>query len=268
MRYRFVVLGCGAALAGLLAACENGPNGPTDPSTPVANAPSPPSTPPPAPAPSPSLSPANHAPRLVANVSPDGGAAPLEVRFNLCQSGDEDGDVLSYDIQFGDGERSRRCQERHTYAQAGRYDAYVAVTDGRGGIDDRTVQINVQPAPSGPKPYKIGAVGYFTWSNEIDVAGLRAAVRLNEGSEFFPARGYSHGVGDARGGENVVSARVIEAAGREGVWRFDLGQNSAFVPGSIRGVSGRVEEVTASAITFRLSGRPGEAIAFQFRASR
>jgi hypothetical protein len=207
----------------------------------------------------------------VANVSPDGGSAPLEVRFNLCQSGDADGDALNFDIQFGDGERSRRCQERHTYAQPGRYDAYLAVTDGRGGIDDRTVRIDVGAAPAppaGPKPYSIGAVGSFTWSNEIDVAGLRAAVRLNEGREFFPARGYSHGLGEARGGENIVSARVLEAAGRAGSWRFDLGQNSAFLPGSIRPVSGKVEEITASAITFRLSGRPGEAVAFAFRASR
>jgi len=33
-------------------------------------------------------------------------------------------------------------------------------------------------------------------------------------------------------------------------------------------VTGTVEEITASSITFRLSGRPDEAVAFTFHASR
>jgi hypothetical protein len=65
-----------------------------------------------------------------------------------------------------------------------------------------------------------------------------------------------------------VSGRLVRAAGKAGSWRFDLGQTSALAPGSIRAVTGTVDEITASSITFRLSGRPEEAVAFTFRASR
>lgn len=267
-RLRFVLPGYGAVvLAGLLAGCDKAAEDMSTMPSVVQSAPAPQTTPVPA---SPSPSPAsNQQPRLEANVNPEQGEAPLEVRFNLCRSTDPDGDTLTYDIQFGDGGRSRRCQETHTYGDPGRYSVYLAVTDGRGGIDDRNVVVTAEARKSGPKPYyKLDSIGHFTWANELDVAEARAQVRLNEGPDFFPARGYSHGVGEARRGENLVSGRVLQAAGKAGSWRFDLGQTSALAPGSLRAVTGTVEEITASSITFRLSGRPDEAVAFTFRASR
>jgi hypothetical protein len=221
---------------------------------------------------SPSPSPAaNQQPRLDASVNPEEGAAPLEVRFNLCRSTDPDGDTLSYDIQFGDGGRSRRCNDTHTYGDPGRYSVSLAVTDGRGGIDERKVVVTAEARRAQPQPkpyYKLDSVAHFTWANELDVAEASAQVRLNEGPDFFPARGYSHGVGEARRGENLVSGRLLRAAGKAGSWRFDLGQASTLAPGSLRAMTGTVEEITASSITFRLSGRPDEAVAFTFRASR
>jgi PKD domain-containing protein len=269
-RLRFVLPGCGAVvLVGLLAGCDKAAEDLSTPSSVESAAPAPQNTPVPA---SPSPSPAsNQQPRLEANVNPEQGAAPLEVRFNLCRSTDPDGDTLSYEIQFGDGGRSRRCQEAHTYGDPGRYSAHLSVTDGRGGIDDRTVVVTAEARRREPEPkpyYKLDSVGRFTWANELDVAEATAQVRLNEGPDFFPARGYSHGVGEARRGENLLSGRLLRAAGKPGSWRFDLGQASALAPGSLRVVKGTVEEVTASSITFRLSGRPDETVAFTFRASR
>ena len=66
----------------------------------------------------------------------------------------------------------------------------------------------------------------------------------------------------------MVSGRLLRTAGRPGSWRFDLGLDSAFVSGSLRPVAGTVEEITSSRITFRMSGRPAEAVAFRFRAAR
>ncbi len=252
-RLRFVLPGSGAVvLVGLLAGCDNA-NSPTTPSVPQSGAPAPQNTPAPA---SPSPSPAaNLQPRLEANVNPEQGAAPLEVRFNLCRSTDPDGDTLSYEIQFGDGGQSRRCQETHTYGDPGRYNVFLAVTDGRGGIDERNVVVTAEARKPEPKPYyKLDSIGRFTW--------------LNAGADFFPARGYSHGVGEARRGDNFISGRLLRASGKAGSWRFDLGQTSTLAPGSLRAVTGTVEEITASSITFRLSGRPDEAVAFTFRASR
>ena len=269
LRFRHMRLGGAAVtLAGLIVACD-GTESPTSTSNPE---PAPVAQNSPAPAPNPSPSPSaapNQPPRLDASVNPDTGSAPLEVRFNLCRSTDPDGDTLSFDIEFGDGGRTGRCQETHTYA-AGVYNASLAVRDGRGGIDERNVRVTVDrgSAPP-PKPYyKLDSAAQFTWSNELDVDGAAAQVRLNEGPEFFPARGYSHAVGEARRGDNVVSGRLLQSAGRPGSWRFDLGLDSALVAGSVRPVTGTVEEITASSITFRMSGRTEEVVAFRFRASR
>ena len=269
LRFRRVLFGGAAVtLAGLIAACDSGTELPTstsDPGPVAQNSPAPA----PNPTPSPSAAP-NQPPRLDASVNPDTGSAPLEVRFNLCRSTDPDGDTLSFDIEFGDGGRTGRCQEAHTYAAAGVYNASLAVRDGRGGLDERNVRVTVErERGTPPKPYyKLDSAAQFTWSNELDVDGAAAQVRLNEGPEFFPARGYSHAVGEARRGDNVVSGRLVRSAGRPGSWRFDLGLDSAFVSGSLRPVAGTVEEITSSSITFRMSGRPEEAVAFRFRASR
>jgi PKD repeat protein len=268
-RFRRVLFGGAAVtLAGLIAACESGTELPTSTSDPgpVAQ-----NTPAPAPSPSPSPSAApNQPPRLDASVNPDQGSAPLEVRFNLCRSTDPDGDTLSFDIEFGDGGRTGRCQETHTYAE-GVYTASLAVRDGKGGLDERNVRVTVERQKGTPPPkpyYKLDSVAQFTWANELDVAGAAAQIRLNDGPEFFPARGYSHAIGEARRGDNVVSGRLLRTAGRPGSWRFDLGQNSTFVSGSVKAVTGTVEEITSSSITFRMSGRAEEAVAFRFRASR
>jgi hypothetical protein len=193
------------------------------------------------------------------------------VRFNLCRSTDPDGDTLSFDIEFGDGARTGRCQEAHTYGAPGVYNASLAVRDGKGGIDERNVRVTVERENGTPPPkpyYKLDSAAQFTWSNELDVEGTAAQVRLNDGPEFFPSRGYSHAIGEARSGDNVISGRLLRTAGRPGTWRFDLGQNSAFVSGSVRALTGTVEEVTSSSITFRMSGRADEAVAFRFRSSR
>ena len=263
LRFRRVLFGGAAVtLAGLIAACDSGTELPTstsDPGPVAQNSPAPA----PNPTPSPSAAP-NQPPRLDASVNPDTGSAPLEVRFNLCRSTDPDGDTLSFDIEFGDGGRTGRCQEAHTYAAAGVYNASLAVRDGKGGIDERNVRVTVErERGTPPKPYyKLDSAAQFTWSNELDVDGAAAQVRLNEGPEFLPARG------EARRGDNVVSGRLLRTAGRPGSWRFDLGLDSAFVSGSLRPVAGTVEEITSSSITFRMSGRPEEAVAFRFRASR
>ena len=269
LRFRRVLFGGAAVtLAGLIAACDSGTELPTstsDPGPVAQNSPAPA----PNPTPSPSAAP-NQPPRLDASVNPDTGSAPLEVRFNLCRSTDPDGDTLSFDIEFGDGGRTGRCQEAHTYAAAGVYNASLAVRDGKGGIDERNVRVTVdREKGTPPKPYyKLDSAAQFTWSNELDVDGAAAQVRLNDGLEFFPARGYSHAIGEARRGDNMVSGRLVRSAGRPGSWRFDLGLDSAFVSGSLRPVAGTVEEITSSSITFRMSGRPEEAVAFRFRASR
>ena len=66
-------------------------------------------------------------------------------------------------------------------------------------------------------------------------------------------------------GENRVEAVLVEAAGKPGLWRFDLMNAEAVVPGSLRVVAGEVVSIASSSLTFRLRGVAGERIVFTFQ---
>src|SRR5262249_51218488 len=67
--------------------------------------------------------------------------------------------------------------------------------------------------------------------------------------------------------DNVVEAVVAEAKGQEGTWRFELTGGNA-VLGGLSAQAGNVVQVAGHTIVFRLSGKPGEVVAFRFTARR
>ena len=72
--------------------------------------------------------PGNQAPTVQAAADPNGGTAPLTVRFT--SSGrDPDGDGLMYVWEFGDGGMAGGRSATHTYTTPGTYAAKVTVTD-------------------------------------------------------------------------------------------------------------------------------------------
>jgi PKD repeat protein/glucose/arabinose dehydrogenase/plastocyanin len=77
------------------------------------------------------------------SATPSGGFAPLEVDFQVDAS-DPDGDELTYEWDFGDGNTSDEQNPTHTYTEAGEYDAEVTVSDG--DIErSRSVTVTVLP---------------------------------------------------------------------------------------------------------------------------
>ena len=66
-------------------------------------------------------------------------------------------------------------------------------------------------------------------------------------------------------GENRVEALVVQGAGQPGTWRLELGGTTSFRAGSLRIVAGEVALITADAVAFRLTGKPGERVVFTFR---
>jgi len=85
----------------------------------------------------------NQAPSVELTAEPDEGTAPLEVAFTA-NAADPDGDDLSYEWNFGDGETASGQAERtHTYEAAGSYTASVTVTDGNGGRARANVEVEV-----------------------------------------------------------------------------------------------------------------------------
>lgn len=103
---------------------------------------------PPNTAPTASLSPASATIRA-------GEAVPFEVGG----SDPDDGDTLTYDLDFGDGTTPHGSASGvigHTYAATGVYTATLTVTDGHGAADTRTATITVQPAIAGQLSVTLG----------------------------------------------------------------------------------------------------------------
>jgi len=73
---------------------------------------------------------ANQPPLVFASASPTAGEPPLDVSFSSTGSADPEGQPLSYEWTFGDGQTSTAASPSHTYLLAGRYVARLSVSDG------------------------------------------------------------------------------------------------------------------------------------------
>jgi hypothetical protein len=102
------------------------------------------------------------------------------------------------------------------------------------------------------------------WISDLAVPGGHGQVVLNGTDAFFPSAGPSRMTAAIRPGSNRVEAVLVNALGRGGTWRFDLG-GQGLKAGSLRVVAGEVVLATPDTVVFRLSGRPGERLVFSFR---
>jgi OOP family OmpA-OmpF porin len=91
------------------------------------------------------------APVAAVSAAPGSGDAPL--RVDLTGSGtDEDGKVVSYAWDFGDGTTGQGTKTSHLYAKPGRYNVRLMVTDddgltaSAGTVIDAMAQVSAQPA--------------------------------------------------------------------------------------------------------------------------
>ena len=84
-------------------------------------------------------------PVAAVTADPPGGRAPLEVTFSGAASTD-DGTIVSYVWDFGDGASGEGVEVVHTYAEEGEYTATLTVTDDFGHTATASVTIAVEPA--------------------------------------------------------------------------------------------------------------------------
>jgi PKD domain-containing protein len=106
--------------------------------------------------------------------------------------------------------------------------------------------------------------GSLGWSSDLALDGGRLQIVVNGTSASFPGRGRAYGVASLKSAENRVEATVVEAAGKPGLWRFDVMNAENVAAGSLRVLVGEVVNIAASSITFRLRGTPGERVSFTF----
>jgi hypothetical protein len=97
--------------------------------------------------------------------------------------------------------------------------------------------------------------------SDLSLAGARLQVVVNASDASYPGEGREMGTARARPGVNRVEATVAEASGKPGLWRFELSSGSG---ANLNVTAGDVAALTTTSVTFRLSGKAGERVAFTF----
>ncbi|HUW84191.1 MAG TPA: PKD domain-containing protein [Phycisphaerae bacterium] len=95
----------------------------------------------------------NRPPQAQIEAVPSAGEAPLTVVFDGSASIDTDGEIVSYEWQFGESDDGNGQVVEHTYASEGDYTATLTVTDDDGAAHTDEVVVHVDAA--GPIPNQL-----------------------------------------------------------------------------------------------------------------
>jgi glucose/arabinose dehydrogenase/chitodextrinase len=93
----------------------------------------------------------NQPPIVAMSATPQAGGAPLNVTFSSAGTIDLDGDPLTYEWTFGDGQGSTAANPSHNYVAAGSYTATLTVRDNQGGQTAKTLVIEAMTNPAFPQ---------------------------------------------------------------------------------------------------------------------
>ncbi|MBI1796658.1 MAG: PQQ-dependent sugar dehydrogenase [Candidatus Eisenbacteria bacterium] len=85
----------------------------------------------------------NQPPVVVVSATPNAGGAPLTVNFSSVGTLDPDGDPMTYQWLFGDGQGSTSPNPTHTYTIGGSYPATLTVFDNHGGQTTQATVVEV-----------------------------------------------------------------------------------------------------------------------------
>jgi hypothetical protein len=278
-----------AAVGGAVAIANNNDGG--TPSTPTLPPPpsvtQPPPTSPPPTNPPPTQGEYRFIPRFSISPDPALGTEPIRVTFDMCAS---EGSNLRFRFDFdGDGatdQAGTSCAASRTYTTGGvsssgrklaaappttlgpRKSLYVtqmSVRDDRGNAAAENNNVEVIEALKKDDDLAGSGERRLAWASELDLEGGTGQVVVNGSAAVFASKGRSTAVAVGRRGENRVEAVVVQASGKAGTWRLELGGTTSFRPGSLRIIAGDVAMMTADAVVFRLSGKPGDRLMFTFR---
>jgi hypothetical protein len=83
----------------------------------------------------------NRKPAVNISANKNSGATPLNVNFSSAGTADPDGDLISYDWQFGDGASSTLANPTHTFVTSGVFNTALTVTDVHGAKTAKSIKI-------------------------------------------------------------------------------------------------------------------------------
>jgi PKD repeat protein len=136
--------------------------------------------------------------------SPKKGKAPLKVSFDASNSSDEDGNIVVYKWDFGDGKMGWGVNTSHTYTKAGTFTIKLTVTDNTALTDSATNKIVIQAEP----------VASFTWSPKKGPAPLKVSFDAsNSSDEDGNVVVYRWDFGDGKMGWGKKLSHTYEKAG-------------------------------------------------------
>lgn len=99
----------------------------------------------------------NTPPVAAIHATPLTGDVPLLVDFDTANSGDPDGDPVTFVWSFGDGSKNAHGSEvSHSFDAAGEYTTKLTVTDSKGATSTKTVTISAGVLPAAPQPVPDG----------------------------------------------------------------------------------------------------------------
>ena len=136
----------------------------------------------------------NQPPKAVISVLPTSGLVGETLSFSGAGSTDDDGRIVSYAWDFGDGTTGSGKNVTHSYSAAGSYRVTLTVTDDGKGMGQVTAQTQASPAS---KTYKVQSGDTLMeisrrlfngdpqyWDEIADLNDIKAPYAIHPGQEL------------------------------------------------------------------------------------
>lgn len=143
----------------------------------------------------------NQAPEATFQFFPSNPTVNADVRFDGSMSTDPDGEIVTWEWEFGDGARATGEEPTHAYHSAGSFQARLKVTDNDGLQDDNTQTVTVgnNQAPAADFTYVKSTSGApltydLNSSTSYDADGYILTYAWDFGDGTGPVTGSSTGV--------------------------------------------------------------------------
>ncbi len=186
----------------------------------------------------------NVPPTAAFTVSAQTGQAPFTVNFSAALSEDEDGEIVEFKWDFGDGNSGVGETLSHTYTEAGTFTVVLRVTDDRG--DSATTSKNLYVTPAEPP----GPSASFAVSPTSGTSPL--TVNVNASASSYPAGSisqYEWDWGDGASSTGMTASRTY----------FVTNTTTFTITLTVRATDGKVGTATQTVTVNAAGTTPGPA---------